>query len=398
MPKVPPNIRRCEICNYETKHKHNFEAHVKTKKHLERVEHAGKDENKYHECSLCNRRYNSYTGLWKHKKICKPPTPEPTSTLANIDNPAIVASLQELHQKMDTIQSTGLTTGAPVINQFNQINNNVTNQIINNILHHDVTVKYLNANYKNAMTLDEFIQRIKFKKKDYEIFEKNESGIKSTKELLARQIGEIPVHKRPLHCARPVTDEPTTFFVKTKDEWIQECQCRIEYDLHTKPFARGQSKYGVSNLVDNYANILYDTCDKYSKTDSRFGKYKNKIDTIYQSYDEVQMTRYLGEQERLISPDPANRMIENGEQEGSDSISESSSESDSDTESETKSDNDERKTSSQSTKKPPSKTAVVPKPTPKPKFDLSNKLVNRLEIDPALTTPTPTPNPVEISI
>ena len=392
----------CACCEYITHIKSNYDAHMKSKKHIKRLEEGNvsppRTESKHtHTCPNCSKVYSSRSGLWNHSKVCKG---EPTSTLANMNNPAIVASLQELHQKVDTIQSTGLTTGAPVINQFNQINNNVTNQIINNILHHDVTVSYLNANYKNAMTLDEFIQRIKFKKKDYEIFEKNESGIKSTKELLARQIGEIPVHKRPLHCARPVTNKPTTFFVKTKNEWIQEPQSYIEYDLHTKPFERGQSEYNSSNLVDNYTHIMYDTCDKYSKTDSKYDKYKNKIKTISRGYNQVELIRYLGEQEELISPDPANRTIENGEQEGSDSISESSSESDSDSESETKSDLEERKTSSQSAKKPSSKTAVVPKPTPKPKFDLSNKLVNRLEIDPALTipTPTPTPNPVEISI
>lgn len=393
----------CACCEYITHIKSNYDAHMKSKKHIKRLEEGNvsppRTESKHtHTCPNCSKVYSSRSGLWNHSKVCKG---EPTSTLANMNNPAIVASLQELHQKVDTIQSTGLTTGAPVINQFNQINNNVTNQIINNILHHDVTVSYLNANYKNAMTMDEFIQRIKFKKKDYEIFEKNESGIKSTKELLARQIGEIPVHKRPLHCARPVTNKPTTFFVKTKNEWIQEPQSYIEYDLHTKPFERGQSEYNSSNLVDNYTHIMYDTCDKYSKTDSKYDKYKNKIKTISRGYNQVELIRYLGEQEELISPDPANRMIENGEQEGSDSSSESesSSESDSDTESEADSDNDERNAPTPSSAtKPSSKTAVVPKPTPKPKFDLSNKLVNRLEIDPALTNTTPTPASVEISI
>jgi len=156
----------------------------------------------------------------------------------------------------------------------------------------------------------------------------------------------------------------------------------------------------VVDYIDNYTYELCDGYDKYSKTDSKFVKCGDLIYIIRRGFNMADITRILGQQESLISPDPANQAIDNGEQENSDSISESSSESDSDTESETKSDLEERKTSSQSTKKPPSKTAVVPKPTPKPKFDLSNKLVNRLEIDPALTipTPTPTPNPVEISI
>ena len=60
----------CEKCNYYTNTKQDFEKHILTKKHID-----NKIEYKY-ECKNCNKKYNSRSGLWNHKNICKEVKPE----------------------------------------------------------------------------------------------------------------------------------------------------------------------------------------------------------------------------------------------------------------------------------------------------------------------------------
>ena len=62
------NKYSCDICNYNTNIKQNYDKHLLTDKHIN-----NNNNNivcKY-ECKSCNKKYKSNTGLWKHKKTCK---------------------------------------------------------------------------------------------------------------------------------------------------------------------------------------------------------------------------------------------------------------------------------------------------------------------------------------
>ena len=62
---------KCDICNYNTIRKSQYERHVITSKHQALVKNNHilvKDELK---CSNCNKTYVDRSGLWKHKKKCK---------------------------------------------------------------------------------------------------------------------------------------------------------------------------------------------------------------------------------------------------------------------------------------------------------------------------------------
>ena len=73
----------CDICNYSASSKFNYERHLKTKKHLEKVKNVpilpSKDqkntielsnENEY-ECVYCNKIYKNGPHLSRHKKACE---------------------------------------------------------------------------------------------------------------------------------------------------------------------------------------------------------------------------------------------------------------------------------------------------------------------------------------
>ena len=67
-PKGPPKV--CELCDYRTTVKASYEAHLLTKRHLARVENQGNNQVVYRQCDICQRKYTSYAGLWRHRQTC----------------------------------------------------------------------------------------------------------------------------------------------------------------------------------------------------------------------------------------------------------------------------------------------------------------------------------------
>ena len=65
----------CQICDYTTEKKFNFDKHLLTAKHIsaikvnENVAKCSKSKSN-HICSNCNKEYKEYSGLWRHKKKC----------------------------------------------------------------------------------------------------------------------------------------------------------------------------------------------------------------------------------------------------------------------------------------------------------------------------------------
>jgi len=58
----------CEKCNYSTNKKYDLNKHFFTKKHLA----TNLSQDKELKCLICNKIYLHRSGLWRHKKTCKP--------------------------------------------------------------------------------------------------------------------------------------------------------------------------------------------------------------------------------------------------------------------------------------------------------------------------------------
>ena len=65
------NIFNCEICQYKTSKKTDYDRHILTKKHVSKM-YPKMETKKTTEflCSHCNKIYKNRTGLWKHNKKC----------------------------------------------------------------------------------------------------------------------------------------------------------------------------------------------------------------------------------------------------------------------------------------------------------------------------------------
>ena len=56
----------CEKCNFVTNTLNNYNTHLSTKKHTNQEI----IECKF-ECNICNKKYKSQSGLWRHNKTCQ---------------------------------------------------------------------------------------------------------------------------------------------------------------------------------------------------------------------------------------------------------------------------------------------------------------------------------------
>ena len=63
----------CEICDYISGNKKDYDKHMLTAKHLKLTLANAQGDAKIpkYSCSNCNKKYESRNGLWKHLKKCK---------------------------------------------------------------------------------------------------------------------------------------------------------------------------------------------------------------------------------------------------------------------------------------------------------------------------------------
>jgi hypothetical protein len=62
------NCYNCEICKYNTTIKQNYDKHILTKKHINKINKT--NNNIIYICKNCNKEYSTNAGLWYHKKTC----------------------------------------------------------------------------------------------------------------------------------------------------------------------------------------------------------------------------------------------------------------------------------------------------------------------------------------
>ena len=69
----------CQICDYSTSYKCNYDKHIVTPKHVmatnsnksqQKVSESISDSSDNNACKICGKKYQNRSGLWRHKKKC----------------------------------------------------------------------------------------------------------------------------------------------------------------------------------------------------------------------------------------------------------------------------------------------------------------------------------------
>ena len=237
---MPKNADKyiCEICDFKCSKKSNYKIHASTSKHIHNstndINDIKKKLNQEYKCS-CGKKYNYYSGLWRHKNICdkKICDTSDNSSPNNINVPAstndssnniiellinenkdfknmiieLVKSNNELQKHMiDSCEKIKLGNNT-VINSNNNSNNKTFNLQF-----------FLNEECKDALNMSEFINSIELKLSDLENMGKL-GYVEGMSNIIIKQLKDTDMYKRPLHCSDAKRE---TLYIKEENKWEKE--------------------------------------------------------------------------------------------------------------------------------------------------------------------------------
>jgi len=226
----------CEICDYVTSNRQNYERHLGTKKHVSNV---SKSVSKVKQkginqflCPNCGLDFKSRTSLWRHKKKCSgKKCPKVENEEKSPENFYLkkIAALEAKLEKVELAQKNP-----------QHITNNIQNNVTQNIIIIDQNT-FLSKLANNALNIEDFVKQLKLDQNDYNFALEN-GYQKGVANVLIKKLENLDDTQRPIHS----TDKKRgKFLVKTKGEWKKD---------------NGESVDQVITSVGNKLNT-YDVCN-----------------------------------------------------------------------------------------------------------------------------------------
>jgi len=206
-------IFSCDICNYKCNKKYNLTKHLTTVKHknmlLDEQKMINDDQkvekvaNKSFECD-CGNKYKYKQGLSRHRKSCKGEKKE-TAIIENLDYKSMFLEMINENKELRKTISEMIP---------NMGNNN--NNTINNKNKFNINV-FLNEKCKDAISMDEFIDKIEVSMKNL-LTTKEKGQVHGISNIIMENMNKLSLYERPLHC----TDKKReTLYVKN-NEWEKD--------------------------------------------------------------------------------------------------------------------------------------------------------------------------------
>lgn len=232
----PNNTFICEICDYVTSNRQNYERHLGTKKHVSNV---SKSVSKVKQkgikqflCPSCGVDFKSRTSLWRHKKKC---TGEKCPKVENEEKSPENFYLKKIAALEAKLEKVELAQKNP-----QHITNNIQNNVTQNIIIIDQNT-FLTKLANNALNIEDFVKQLKLDQNDYNFALEN-GYQKGVANVLIKKLENLDDTQRPIHS----TDKKRgKFLVKTKGEWKKD---------------NGESVDQVITSVGNKLNT-YDVCN-----------------------------------------------------------------------------------------------------------------------------------------
>lgn len=213
----------CEICNYTTKKRGNYNRHLKTKKHKEKM-------SKYKDlfkCPLCDYVTQKKNNYLKHirsnihnedeeeEQIVKHVSK--TNEIKNKKVSENILKLNEIKEKDSMVQLQDS------INKILEEQENIKkmipktggNIIINNKLSINL---YLNTECKKAMSIQDFLDQLKISFDDLN-YTKNNGYVEGISNVFVKQLADLDPKERPIHC---LNKKRLEFYIKNTHKWEKD--------------------------------------------------------------------------------------------------------------------------------------------------------------------------------
>lgn len=213
----------CEICQFITGNKKDYDRHTSTLKHLEGVKWYQNGNNFTHftpkHICECGKIYTYISGLSRHKKICKNQDfsenigvekYDDVKTLTTLvldvvkQNHDITTQNQELQKQLLEICKIGTTNISN--SQINSNNKTFNLQI------------FLNEQCKDAMNIMDFVDSLKIQLTDLENVGKL-GFVDGLSNIIVKNLQALDITKRPVHCS---DSKREILYIKDENRWEKE--------------------------------------------------------------------------------------------------------------------------------------------------------------------------------
>ena len=293
--KISENLAKfyiCENCNYKSKNKSDYNIHCLTIKH-KRLTNAKNTNvisenlaNKEYKC-CCGKIYKHQSSLAKHKKKCIFNESQIIECGENKDElkSLIIKIMTDSSEKMNFL----MNENKELRNQLKEQNQQITelipkvgnNNNNNNKQKFNINV-FLNEKCKDAISMDEFIDKIEVSMKNL-LTTKEKGQVYGISNIIMENMNKLSLYERPLHC----TDKKReTLYVKNneweKDDskehinkalkkveskqlknlnvWLEEHPNYMNNPVEQEEFAKLMSECGKS-IDDGREKIIKKLCD-----------------------------------------------------------------------------------------------------------------------------------------
>jgi hypothetical protein len=276
----------CEICDYTTERKSNFDNHILSAKHKMATNgHICQQvlSNNNFQCEKCKKVYKDRTGLWKHKKKCI--NEEININTYNkedeVTDKDLIIMLMKKNEELQSMMMEVIKNG---IGNTNNSHNTTTHTNSHNKAFN--LNFFLNETCKDAMNIGEFVDSLKLQLSDLE--KVGEAGyIEGITSIIVKNLKALDVTKRPVHC----TDKKReTVYIKDADKWEKDEDKTHMHKLikrvaskNIKMFekfreAHPDCKQYHSKYSDQYNKIIYESMG--GKGDDDFEKHEKIIKNV----------------------------------------------------------------------------------------------------------------------
>jgi len=295
--KKLPKKYDCEICEYSTRNYNNYKKHLQTKKHTNNIKIDDDSKklpnNKNYVCK-CGKSYSYQNNLYRHKKNCnykeevKAGGPDPQAPGCagvpqeeknkTVDYKELILTLinqnkelQDLLIKQQEETNKKYENLVLHIKPNNNINNtNSHNKTINNNFN---IMMYLNENCKDAMTIQDFAERLVVSIEDLE--KKKFDCLSNT---ILKNLKSLSITERPVHCGNR----------KRKEWYVNDKEKGWELDNGEKLIKN--TEYGINKKFQNEFKKHY---PNYSTVENIKDKYMQLINRTFTDLPENEKSRLL---------------------------------------------------------------------------------------------------------
>ena len=216
----------CNVCNYKTLYKKDYNKHLLTAKHIRFTNNKEDILNipiKKFKCP-CGKEYKNRQGLFKHKNKC---TYKPENNIQEnlIINTNMIIDIIKENQEIKKLLIEQNKQNNILINKLvekdlihNTTNNNTTNNNNNTTNNNNQKFNlnfFLNNTCKDAMNIKEFVDNIKITFE--ELLNIGDSGyVNGVSDIFIKRLHDLDITKRPIHCTDVKRD---TIYLKNEDTW-----------------------------------------------------------------------------------------------------------------------------------------------------------------------------------